>query len=198
VVVVGAGNSGRQIAAELAATHDVVLAVGTGALQLPQRFLGRDLFWWLTRSGLMRKTAESRLARRMRARGDLVIGTSLRRLRRAGVQIRPRVVSITGDQVSFEDGSSVRAATVLWATGFRTDYSWIDVPGAFDEAGAPRHQRGITTSPGLAFVGMPWQHTRGSALLGFVRDDAAWVAGQLQVQRGSVVEGLIGRGANNG
>ena len=59
-------NSGRQTAEELAATHDVTLAVGTAPPQLPQLFLGRDLFWWLTRMGLMTKTLESRLARRMR------------------------------------------------------------------------------------------------------------------------------------
>ena len=160
----------RQIAEELAATHDVTLAVGTAPLQLPQRFLGRDLFWWLTRTGLIAKTVESRLARRMRARGDLVIGTPLRRLRRAGVQIRPRVVSITADEVRFQDESAVRAATVVWATGFRADYSWVDVPEAFDAEGRPtsrtRHQR---PRRGLAFVGLPWQHTRArQRLLGFV------------------------------
>ena len=191
VVVVGAGNSGRQIAEELAATHDVILAVGTDALQLPQRILGQDLFWWFTRSGLIRKTTESRSARRMRARGDLVIGTSLRQLRRAGVDIRPRVVSIIADEIGFEHGAPARAraTTLIWATGFHADYSWIDVPGLCDERGEPRHRRGITASPGLAFVGLPWQHTRGSALLGFVHHDAAWVASQLGAQRRSNVEG---------
>ena len=111
VVVVGAGNSGRQIAEELAATHEVTLAVGTAPPQLPQRFLGRDLFWWLTRLGLMDKTIESRLARRMRERGDLVIGTPLKRLRRAGVQIRPRVVSMTGNEVRSRTAPSVRASS---------------------------------------------------------------------------------------
>jgi putative flavoprotein involved in K+ transport len=182
VVVVGAGNSGRQIAEELAATHDVTLAVGTAPPQLPQRFLGRDLFWWLTRMGLMTKTLESRLARRMRDRGDLVIGTPLRRLRRAGVKIRPRVVSIIADAVSFQDESAV------WATGFRADYSWVDVRGVFDAEGRPCHERGISPVRGLAFVGLPWQHTRGSALLGFVRYDAAWVAAQLGAQRHLPIE----------
>jgi putative flavoprotein involved in K+ transport len=193
VVVVGAGNSGRQIAEELAATHDVTLAVGTAPPQLPQRFLGRDLFWWLTRTGLMSKTLESRLARRMRGRGDLVIGSPLRRLRRAGVKLRPRVVSITADEVRFQDETAVRAATVVWATGFRADYSWVDVPGAFDAEGRPRHERGISAAAGLAFVGLPWQHTRGSALLGFVRHDAAWVAAQLGAQRPQGVEAPLVR-----
>jgi putative flavoprotein involved in K+ transport len=122
VVVVGAGNSGRQIAEELAATHEVTLAVGTESLQLPQDLLGRDLFW-LSRLGVITNSVESRLARRMRARSDLVIDTPLRRLRRAGVTIRPRVVSITANEVSFQAGPVVRASTVVWAAGFRADYS---------------------------------------------------------------------------
>jgi putative flavoprotein involved in K+ transport len=189
VVVVGAGNSGRQIAEELAATHEVTLAVGTTPLQLPQRFLGRDLFWWLTRLRLMDKTIESRLARRMRERGDLVIGTPLKRLRGAGVQIRPRATSMTGHEIRFDAGPSARAATVIWATGFRANYSYVEVPDAFDDQGRPRHQRGITAAPGLAFVGLPWQHTRGSALLGFVHHDAASVAGQLEGDRTQRIDG---------
>ena len=174
VVVVGAGNSGRQIALELAASHAVTLAVGTEALQLPQRVLGRDLFWWLTGLGVVTKTDQSLLARRMRARGDLVIGTPLRELRRAGVVIRPRLVSSAPDGVHFADGRTSSPSTVIWATGFSRDYSWIDVPGVVDR-GTVLHHRGTTEVPGLSFIGLPWQHTRGSSLLGFVRHDAAWL-----------------------
>ena len=178
VVVVGAGNSGRQIALELAATHDVSLAVGTEPMQLPQRMLGRDLFWWLLRLRLLNKTADSRVARRMRARGDLVIGSPLGELRDAGVHIRRRLTAADGDTVTFADQIQVRPGTVIWATGFRSDYSWIDIPGIATEQGV-EHDRGITQVPGLTFIGLPWQHTRGSALLGFVKDDAAWLAGHL-------------------
>ena len=186
VLVVGAGNSGRQIALELsgshgAAGHEVTLAVGIESLQLPQRVLGRDLFWWLTRLGVITKTTDSLLARRMRARGDLVIGTPLRDLRRAGVRIRPRLTGTVPGGVRFADGAVGRPATVVWATGFRRDYSWIDIPGVVDD-GVVTHTRGLSDVPGLAFVGLPWQHTRGSALLGFVGDDAGWVADRLAVQ----------------
>ena len=133
-------NSGRQTAEELAATHDVTLAVGAAPPQLPHPFLGRNLFWWLTRMGLMTKTLESRLARRMRDRGDLVIGTPLRRLGRAGVKIRPRVVSIIADEVSFQDESAVRAATVVWATGCRAD-SWVDPRTRHQPRPRPRVRR---------------------------------------------------------
>jgi len=178
VVVVGAGNSGRQIALELAATHPVTLAVGTPSLELPQRLLGRDLFWWLTRFGVITKTADSFLARRMRARGDLVIGTRLTQLRQAGVTIRPRVRSTTPDAVVFEVGSVRRPAAVVWATGFRPDHSWIDVPGVIAD-GQVVHDRGRTQAPGLFFIGLPWLHTRGSALLGFVGHDAEWLTTHL-------------------
>lgn len=182
VLVVGAGNSGRQIALELATAHpgvrQVALATGAEPLELPQRVLGRDLFWWLTRLGVITRTPDSLLARRMRARGDLVIGTPLARLRIAGVTIHPRLHRLSADQAHFEDGSTHRPATVVWATGFRTDYSWITIPGVLLD-GQVVHDRGRTRVPGLFFVGLPWQHTRGSSLLGFVQHDAEWVATHL-------------------
>ncbi len=174
-VVVGAGNSGLQIAAELAGGHDVTIAVGAQSLQLPQRILGRDLFWWLTALGVITKSADSFLAKRMRSRGDLVIGSSFKALRRAGVQIRPRVVSTGPAGVLFADGTTVVPTSVVWATGFRTDYCWIDIPGVVAD-GTVVHRRGVSVVPGLYFLGLPWQHTRGSALLGFVQYDAAWLA----------------------
>jgi putative flavoprotein involved in K+ transport len=178
VVVVGAGNSGRQIAAELAQTHEVSLAVGTEALELPQRLAGRDLFWWLSNLGVVSRTADSSLARRMRQRGDLVIGSPMRQLRKAGVDIRPRLTSAVGNRVEFADGSTLHPSAVVWATGFRTDYSWLRVSHALSD-GQPLHHRGVSRVPGLHYVGLPWQHTRGSALLGFVQHDAAWIADQV-------------------
>ena len=149
VLVVGAGNSGLQIAAELAATRPVTVAVGTRPPMLPQRFLGRDLFWWLTRLGLITKTADSRLARRLRKKGDLVIGTRWRDLARLGIQARPRLDDIDLTTAMFADGSVTTVAAVVWATGFRTDYTWLDIPGAvMDDKVA--NERGITAVPGLS------------------------------------------------
>jgi putative flavoprotein involved in K+ transport len=194
VLVVGAGNSGLQIAEELAthpglggtATREVHLAVGATLPQLPQRLLGRDLFWWLTKTGAINKPATSLVARRMRARGDLVIGTSRARVAELGVTLRPRVSTATGASVEFADGSRLAPASIVWATGFVPDYTWIDVPDVIvDDAnpGGVRHRRGVTGTPGLYFLGLAWQHTRGSALLGFVRHDAAWLANQIHAHR---------------
>jgi putative flavoprotein involved in K+ transport len=179
VLVVGAGNSGLQIACELAATRPVTVAVGTRPPMLPQRFLGRDLFWWLTRLGLITKTGDSRLARRIRDRGDLVIGTRWRDLARLGIQARPRLDDIDLTTAMFADGSVTTVAAVVWATGFRTDYTWLDIPGAVMDSKVA-NERGITAVPGLSVLGLPWLHTRGSALLGYVKDDAAWLASHLR------------------
>ena len=185
VLVVGGGNSGFQIAEELAASRQVDLSVAERAPMLPQRLAGKDLFWWLGRLGLLRVTVDSRLGRRA-SRREFIIGTNKRRLRKAGVRFRPRLVDAQGRTVRFADGSALDVSTVVWATGYRSDYSWVDIPGVVDN-GRVVHQRGVTDIPGLYFLGLSWQHTRGSALLGFVKDDAAYLADRIAEGRQAVV-----------
>jgi putative flavoprotein involved in K+ transport len=182
VLVVGSGNSGLQIAEELSGSRRVDVSVGTSPPMLPQRLLGRDLFWWLTRLGLMRVPAGSRLGRRVQARGEFVIGTSRRGLKRAGVTFRPRLVGVDGRTVRFADGSALDVDVVLWATGYRSDYSWISIPDVVRD-GRVVHRRGVTDVPGLYFLGLSWQHTRGSALLGFIGDDASHIADRIAADR---------------
>jgi putative flavoprotein involved in K+ transport len=159
----------------------VHLAVGSRQTPLPQRLLGRDLFWWLTRLGLLDKSVDSRLGRRAHARGrDTLIGSSPRELRRAfGVALRPRAVGGSGRTVRFADGTQLDVDAVIWATGYRPDHSWIGLDIA-DGNGRLRHRRGVSDIPGLYFLGLSWQHTRGSALLGFVKDDAEFIAGRIE------------------
>ena len=176
VLVVGGGNSGLQIAAELAATRRVTVAVGSPSPELPQRFLGRDLFWWLTRLGLLTKPATSRLARRMRARGDLVIGSRRKDLEASGVRFTPRLLAAHGSWAVFADDTTTAVDAVVWATGFRPDHRFVDIEGAVDGSGCLVHERGVSPVEGLHVLGLPWQHSRGSALLGFVQHDAAWLA----------------------
>jgi putative flavoprotein involved in K+ transport len=193
VLVVGAANSGLQIADELADSCDVVLAVGSSPTELPQRLAGRDLFFWLVRSGFFTIPATSRVARRLRARGDLVIGTRRRDLRARGVDVRPRLTGFEGDVAHFLDGTSTIVDAVVWATGFRSDHSWLHVPGALDDAGSLRHERGVAPVRGLYAIGLPWQTSRGSALLGFVGADAAELADRMAEDRAREGRVSVGR-----
>jgi putative flavoprotein involved in K+ transport len=177
VLVVGGGNTGYQIAAELVRSREVDLAVGARQTPLPQRILGRDLFRYLEATGLMRKTVTSRVGQRMKDR-ETLIGSSPRAARKQGIRLRPRATRANGATVTFADGSQLAADAVVWATGYRLDHSLVDLP-IFEDHGLLRHQRGVTDVPGLYFLGLPWQHTRGSALLGWVKDDAQYIAQQI-------------------
>jgi putative flavoprotein involved in K+ transport len=179
ILVVGGANSGQQIALELSDSRQVDIAVGEQLPTLPQRPLGRDIWWWLTATRLARVPVSSRLGQRLSQR-DVVIGGGLRELRRHGVEARPRVTGASGRTITFADGESADYDGVVWATGFRIHHSWIEVPEVKDERGEIRHVRGVTDSPGLYLLGMTWQYTRTSALLGWVGNDATFLADQIE------------------
>jgi putative flavoprotein involved in K+ transport len=174
VLVVGGGNTGFQIAAEVAQAGQVHLAIGARQTPLPQRIAGRDLFRYLEATGLMKKTVTSRIGQRMKDR-ETLIGSSPRAARKQGIQMRVRATGAHGSTVTFADGDDLAAGSVVWATGFRLDHSLVELP-VFDDRGRVKHERGVTEVPGLYFLGLPWQHTRGSALLGWVKDDAQYIA----------------------
>ena len=174
VLVVGGGNTGFQIAQELAATRETHLAVGSRQMPLPQRIAGRDLFWWLGKLGILEKNVDTRLGRRFSTR-ETLIGSSPRTAKRAGVHLHSRAVGASGKTFVFEDGTTLDVDAIIWATGYRFDHSWIDLPIAGPD-GRLVHRRGVTDVPGLYFLGLPWQWTRGSALVGWVKDDARFIA----------------------
>ncbi len=123
-------------------------------------------------------SVDSRLGRRASQR-EFIIGTNRRKLKRAGVRFRPRLVDAAGRTVRFADHSTLEnVGVVVWATGYRSDYSWIQIPDVVRE-GQVVHRRGVSEVPGLYFLGLSWQHTRGSALLGFVNDDATYLADRI-------------------
>jgi putative flavoprotein involved in K+ transport len=181
VLVVGGGNTGYQIATELSATHQVHLAIGAHQTPLPQKLAGRDLFWWLETTKLLHTTVDSRLGQKLRGR-DTLIGSSPRAVKRYGVQLRPRATDASERTFSFADGTELSVDAVIWATGFGLDHTWVDLP-VFGSQGEVVHKRGVSAIPGLYFLGMPWQHTRGSALLGWVTDDAEYIARQIAAVR---------------
>ncbi|MCB0991304.1 MAG: NAD(P)-binding domain-containing protein [Acidimicrobiales bacterium] len=181
VLIVGAGNSGGQIAEELAADDDVVeVTISFGELprRFPQRLLGRDIFWWFQRWGVMDRTRQDAGSSEAAVGAVPLIGSRLPKLVKSGqVRRAAPIVGADGAGLHAADGAVHRPDTVIWATGYRNDFTWIDIPNVLDEHGQPRHDRGIsTTKANLAFIGLPGLHTKGSAFLGFVGRDAEHIA----------------------
>lgn len=176
VLVVGAGNSGAQIAVELSQHRPVTLSVGHSMVFCPLELFGRSIFWWLDRVGILQAPVHSKIGSMVRKRGDPIFGTELRQLIRQGwIQVKPRATGASGHSVFFDDGTRTQADNVIWATGFQSDYDWLHIPGVLDGQGRPVHQRGVSALRGLYFLGLPWLYRRSSALIGGVGVDAEYL-----------------------
>ena len=174
VLIVGAGNTGRQLARELSFSHDVTLASGSTQPPLPQRLFGRDVFAWLTRTGLLSFPVPPPV-RGSLARREVVIGNPLPELRTLGVSAVGRVTSSSEGVFHIEDSSPVTPDSVIWATGFEPGFDWL--PG--DTRTSDGHviqRRGATRMAGLFVLGLPWMRSRGSALITGVSSDASHIA----------------------
>jgi putative flavoprotein involved in K+ transport len=176
ILIVGGGNSGAQIGEELAqAGRNVSVSIEKLPRHLPQRFLGKDIFWWLTKSGLI-STKPAKLVGSTSSTPIPTIGVDLKRLNQTRrLNIVPRVTDAEGQHVLLADGSKRAPANIIWATGFLNDFSWIDIQGATEDQ-KPIHTRGVSPVKDLYFIGLPFLHSKGSAFLGFVDYDAHYVA----------------------
>lgn len=95
------------------------------------------------------------------------------------VIIKPRVTEVTGNLVTFSDGSTLRVNNIIWATGFVPAYEMIRIDGAIDEKGRPIHDRGVRPIDGLYYIGLPWQYNRSSGLVCGVGRDAKYLADKI-------------------
>lgn len=177
VLIVGAGNTGVQIAAELTETHTVVLSCSKKIKALPLKWMGKSLFWWLDFSRLSKVTAESGLGKWIKG-NDPIIGEDLKKVK-GNALMAGRLAGFENKAAVFNDQKKMEVQTVIWATGYRNDYQWIHISGAIDDHGRPIHQRGVSDTKGLYFIGLSWQHKRGSALIHGVGDDAGYLVRQM-------------------
>ena len=176
VLLVGDGATGRQIALGLISNREVLLAAGRPRRVSPDRILGRSVFWWMDKLGVLRASRESRIGRFL-MKADSFPGKHLEldKLRQRGVEVVGRVMEAEGKKVSFADGKAAEVDAVVWATGYRDDTGWVAIPEVKDDRGNFMHYRGISPLPYLCFVGRSWQWTRGSALFAGVGEDAAYL-----------------------
>lgn len=186
VLIVGAGNSGAEIAMELVPHHEVLVSgPSTGAQPFrPDRLSGRILMPFFAKVVLTRVLSTStpigrRVLPRMLHRGAPLLRVKPKDLRRAGVARVARTVSVEDGQPVLEDGTRPEVANVLWCTGFDPGFSWLDLP-VFDEQGDVEHDRGVATSqPGLYFTALKFQHCILSDALVAVGRDAEHVVDRI-------------------
>jgi len=188
VLVVGAGNSGVDIAVELAGTHRTFLS-GRHPGEIPwpvaapaTRPLTATAFWAFRHVLTVRTPMGRRLRPKALAHSGPLIRVKSADVAAAGVERVPRVEGVTGGMPRLESGRVLDVAAVVWCTGFRPDTSWIELP-VFDESGEPRQRRGVVPEePGLYFVGRLFQYSLSSSMIQGVGHDAAVVAAHIDAR----------------
>ena len=185
VLVVGAANSGAEIALEVSRTHPTWLS-GRHPGNEPTRagsFWDRalmPLFWFVVSDVL---TVQNPVGRKFRSefltRAAPLARVKPKDLDAAGVERLPRTEGAQDGLPLLEDGRVMDVSNVIWCSGFRADFGWIDLP-VFGEDGEPVHERGVVAGePGLYFVGRPFQFGFTSSLIGGVGRDAKHVVEQV-------------------
>jgi putative flavoprotein involved in K+ transport len=185
VLIVGAGNSGSEIAKELAREGRDVWMSGRDTGHLPFRiesFLGRHVLVRMVLRVLFHRilTVSSPVGRKARpemlSKGGPLIRVKPKDLAALGVVRVPRVAGVKDGRAVLEDGRVPDAANVIWCTGFHPNFSWIRLP-VFGERGAPEHERGVVPGePGLYFVGLEFLYAFSSTMIHGVGRDARFVA----------------------
>ncbi len=191
VLLVGAGNSGAEIAMDLAQSHEVYLA-GRDVGHIPfdiEGFLGRKLLVRCVIRGLFHRvlTMRTPMGRKFRAKmhghGMPLIRTRPGQLKRAGVRRVGKIVSCRDGKAVSEDGAEIPCATVIWCTGYHPGFDWIDLP-ILSEHGMPRHQFGRSTDvERLYFAGLHFQYAVSSTMIAGVGRDARRVADWISADR---------------
>jgi len=190
VLVVGAGNSGAEIAIEVARTHKVLLSgPSTGAIPFrPESVVARVLMPIIGRIIFHRVlTIRTPIGKKLRSKlistGEPLIRVKPRDLKAAGVERVPRVTDVQGGSPQLEDNRAVEVANVVWCTGFHPGFSWIDLPVLGPQE--PLHKRGIVESePGLYFIGLKFLYSVSSEQIHGVGRDADYIAGKIAARSG--------------
>ena len=180
-MVVGAGDSGFQILDEVSAEQREVLFSGnTDVKVLPQEILGKTLWWWFTKTGFLSFSRNSWLGRKISKSRQPVIGTDVKEILESdNVEAVGKTKNAEGEMVLTEKQKVRDLKNIIWATGYRPNFGWIEGL-ELTKDGYPKHHRGISSIDGLYFIGLPWLHTRGSATLGGIKKDAEYLANYIE------------------
>ena len=196
VLVVGVGNSGAEISTELSKSRRTLLA-GKESGHLPVRHgsiparYGFRVFRFLGHRVLTKGTPIGRkIGPKLIAHGDPLIRVRPKDLAAAGIERVPRVARVEGGLPVLEDGRALDVANVLWCTGYRSDFGWIDLPVVGTD-GEPIHDRGVVASEaGLYFIGLAFQYSFSSDVLPGMARDHAFVANHISSRAETASRGV--------
>ncbi len=185
VLVVGVGNSGAEISKELSKSRRTLLA-GKESGHIPVRHgsisarIGFRVYRFMGHRVLTKGTPIGRrMGPKLIAHGDPLIRVRPKDLVAAGIERVPRVAGVENGLPVLEDGRVLDVANVIWCTGYRSDFGWIDLP-VIGEDGEPIHDRGVVESqPGLYFIGLVFQYSFSSDVLPGMSRDHAFVANHI-------------------
>jgi putative flavoprotein involved in K+ transport len=188
VLLVGAGNSGAEIGYELSTSRHAWLA-GPDVGQIPvphgsrrSRVVFPIVFFMFHNVLTKGNPIGRRVGPKKAADGDQLIRRRRRDLEAAGVERVPRVVGVRDGLPLLEGDRVLEPANIVWCTGYRQDFSWIDLP-VFGEDGLPEHERGVVPAePGLYFLGLVFQYSISSDVLPNRGRDAGYIAKHLAGQ----------------
>jgi len=193
VLVVGVGNSGAEIALEVAARRPTWLAgresghVPFRIEGAPARYVFQPLLFRVIGHRVL--TVDTRIGRKLRPRlmshGAPLVRVKPKDLAAAGIRRVPRVVGTRDGHPLLADQRVLDVANVIWCTGFAPDFSWIDLPVFGENRSEPRHHRGIVaTLPGLYFVGLSFLYAMSSGFLPGVDRDAEHIVQAILTRAG--------------
>ena len=186
VLIAGAGNSGAEIAKELARLGHRVVIAGRSTGEAPFRidgFWAKVILWRLLLRVFFHRimTVRTPMGRKMRAKvlghGGPLIRVKWAELLALGIERGPRIASVRDGLPVLDDGRVLDVANVVWCTGFKRGFDFVKLP-IFEESGEPRHDAGVVTEePGFYFVGAHFLYAMSSTMVHGVGRDAARIAG---------------------
>lgn len=184
IAVVGDGASGRQIAMSLAERHCVTLSCGRRRKLVANRVLGKDVFWWLDKLGILSARHDSWIAAALKKRDPIPVASASNSvLARLGVEIKGRAIGACQSELIFEDRNHVPIEAVVWCNGYRENTDWLELPRLKESVESAGHE-GKTAQPGFFLMGRKWLTCRASELIFGANNDAPIIIKYVQAHLG--------------
>ena len=180
-LVVGGGDSGFQILDEISekTNRKTYFSGNTDIKTLPQEILGKTLWWWFTVTGFLSFSKDSWIGKKISKSKQPIIGTDVKSIIKRD-NVIPVGYTLDAEENTIKTSKKTikDVKNIVWATGYKPNFNWIKNI-ELTKNGYPKHHRGISTTDGLYFIGLPWLHTRGSATLGGIKKDANYLANNI-------------------